>query len=227
MTNVPAGMSTPPSSTSSVALAQAGEDDRGVPDKFLDGLRRQFRMVGQQRPLVGVVGQDLNRGGELVAGGVGSGVEQDRNEVHQFVVGQPVAVVFGADELGDQVVGQGVSPRGDQVLDVGLELLPRPQDGGCRPRRRCTPKALLMSSAQLENRCQSSRGAPSSAQMIGTGYWASDVGDHVAAACGVAGRSISSVMTSTHAVRIRSAARGVNALATPAGAAGDVRRRRG
>ena len=45
-------------------------------------------------------------------------------------------------------------------------------------------KALKKSSAQSENSCQSWRGAPSSAQMIGIGYVAGDVGDHVAAAGG-------------------------------------------
>jgi hypothetical protein len=43
------------------------------------------------------------------------------------------------------------------------------------------PNALLMSSAQRANRCQSWRGAPSSAQMIGR---PGDVGHKVAAARG-------------------------------------------
>jgi hypothetical protein len=37
-------------------------------------------MVGQQCPLVGVVAQDLHRGGQLIAGGVGAGGEQDARE---------------------------------------------------------------------------------------------------------------------------------------------------
>lgn len=43
-------------------------------------------------------------------------------------------------------------------------------------------KALKMSSARNEKLCQSSRGAPSNAQMIGDGVRSRDVGDDVTAA---------------------------------------------
>src|SRR6266404_2584859 len=67
---------------------------------------------------------------------------------------------------------------------------------------------LLMSSAQPENSCQSCRGAPTSTQMIGTGYgqaMSATTSHRPDAVC----LSTISVMTSTHAVRIRPAARGV------------------
>ena len=74
--------------------------------ELLDRFRRELGMLGQQRPLVRMLRQHLHRGGQLVAGGVGARVEQDGDEVDQLVVGEPVAVVFGADELGDQVVAE-------------------------------------------------------------------------------------------------------------------------
>ena len=87
-------------------------------------------MLGQQRPLVRVLGQHLHGGGQLIAGGVGTGVEQDGDEVDQLVVGEPVAVVFGANELGDQVVAERPAAASDQAPEVGVELFPRPQNGG-------------------------------------------------------------------------------------------------
>ena len=90
----------------------------------------QLGMLGQQGPLVGVIAQHLHRGGELVAGGVGAGHQQAAREHEQFVVGEAVAVVFGADQLGDQVVGEVVAPVGDHVVEVGVERLPGPQDVG-------------------------------------------------------------------------------------------------
>ena len=73
---------------------QRGEDDRRMTDQFLNSLRREFGMLGEQRPLVGVRAQHLYGCGQLIAGGVGSGVEQDRDEADQLVVGEPVAVVL-------------------------------------------------------------------------------------------------------------------------------------
>ncbi len=45
-------------------------------------------------------------------------------------MGEAVAVVFGADQLGDQVVGEVVAPVGDHVVEVGVQRLPGPQDAG-------------------------------------------------------------------------------------------------
>ena len=50
--------------------------------------------------------------------------------MQQLVVGEAVAVVFGADQLGDQVVGEGVAPVGDHVVEVGVERSQARQDGG-------------------------------------------------------------------------------------------------
>jgi hypothetical protein len=45
-------------------------------------------------------------------------------------VREAVAVVLGADQLGDQVVGEGVAPVSDHVVEVGVERLPGGQDDG-------------------------------------------------------------------------------------------------
>ena len=50
------------------------------------GVGCEFGMLGEQRPLVGVIAQDLHRGGQLVAGGVGAGAEQAGGE-HAELVG--------------------------------------------------------------------------------------------------------------------------------------------
>ena len=41
---------------------------------------------------------------------------------------QAVAVHLGADQVGDQVVGEGLPPLGDQVVVVRVELVPRTQE---------------------------------------------------------------------------------------------------
>ena len=182
MTNVPAGMSMPPSSTSSsVSWRRAGEDDRGVPDKFLDGSWRRSGWSASSPSWSGSPDSTLDCGGELVAGGVGSGVEQDRNKVHQFVMGQPVAVVSARMvEFGDKVIGQEESPRGDQVFDVGPRGCSHARRMWCgvRPSATLAPKALLMSSDQWENSVPVFAGCASSADRHRV--WASDVGDEVA-----------------------------------------------
>ena len=69
------------------------------------------------------------------------------------------------------------------------------------------------SSAQRENDCQSSRGAPSNSQMIGIGY-GSQMSTAMSARPVAATGSINSLTTSRMNGRSRSALRGENALAT-------------
>jgi hypothetical protein len=38
---------------------------------------------------------------------------------------EAIAVVFGADQIGDEIVGDVMAPRGDHLLEVGVELIPR------------------------------------------------------------------------------------------------------
>ena len=46
------------------SLAHGGENDRAVTHELVDGFGRQFGMLGEEGPeVVGVVGEDLHRGG--------------------------------------------------------------------------------------------------------------------------------------------------------------------
>jgi hypothetical protein len=88
-------------------------------------------MLCQQGPLIGVIDKDLNRRCQLVTRGVGAREEKDSDEVEDLAAGQPVAIVPGADKLRDQVVGACSAAALDQVVEVGVELLPRGQDCRC------------------------------------------------------------------------------------------------
>jgi hypothetical protein len=67
-------------------FAQCLEDDRRLAHDLGDGLRCQFGMFGEQRPLVRIVTEHLHRDGQLAARGVGSCVEQGGDEIDQLVV---------------------------------------------------------------------------------------------------------------------------------------------
>jgi hypothetical protein len=47
-----------------------------VAHDFLDRTRCEFGVFTQQRPLGGVVAEDIEGGGQLVASGVGAGAQQ-------------------------------------------------------------------------------------------------------------------------------------------------------
>ena len=83
----------------------------------------------QERPLVGVITEHLHRGGELVSSGVRAGNEQTHDQHAQLVGVEVIAIVFGADQLGDQVVGQRVTAVSDHIVDVVVDGLPCRQDG--------------------------------------------------------------------------------------------------
>ena len=116
--------------------AQGAPGDRGVPHRFLDRVGGQLGVLGQQCPLVGVIAEHLHRGGELVSSGVGAGNQQAHDQHAQLVGVEPIAIVFGADQLGDQVVGQRVAAVGDHIVDVVVDGLPCRQDGLRLDRRR-------------------------------------------------------------------------------------------
>ena len=117
------------------SLADGAENDRAMAHELLDGLRRELGMLGQQRPLVGVVAELLHGGGHLIAGGVGACDQQAFGEHAELVGGESIAVVFGADQLGDQVVGQVVASPGDHLVDVGVECVQAAMMTGARWRR--------------------------------------------------------------------------------------------
>ena len=87
-------------------------------------------MLLEQLPLVGVLAEHLHGGGHLVSGGVRSRQQQATGEHPQFGGIEPIPVVLGANEVGEQIVSQGVPAMGDHIVDVVVELPPRPHDGG-------------------------------------------------------------------------------------------------
>ena len=60
--------------------AHGAEADRGVAHGLRDRHRREFGMLGQQCPLVGMVTEGVHCCGQLIAGGVGSGDQQAGHE---------------------------------------------------------------------------------------------------------------------------------------------------
>ena len=44
-------------------------------------------------------------------------------------MGKTIAVVFRANQIGNQVIGQRRAPAGDEVLEVCVELVPCRKDG--------------------------------------------------------------------------------------------------
>ena len=79
--------------------------------------------------------EDVDGRGQLVAGGVGAREQQPARQHAQLVGVEAVAFVLGPDQVGQQIVGQGVPPAGDHVVDVGVEFAPRAHDEGLSSRR--------------------------------------------------------------------------------------------
>ena len=69
-----------------------------------------------------MLAQHLHRGGHLIAGGVRPRQQQAARQHAQFGGAEAIAVVLGANQVGKQVVGEAVSPAGDHVVDVVVEL---------------------------------------------------------------------------------------------------------
>ncbi len=110
--------------------AHRAEYHRAEPHHLLDCLHRQLRALRQEFPLLGVVTEDVDRGGHLIAGGVRACHQDARREHAQLTDRQPVAVVLGADQFRDQVVAERFAPAGDHAVDVVVEFPPRGKDVG-------------------------------------------------------------------------------------------------
>ena len=108
--------------------AKGSAGDRRVAHGLLDRAHRQFGVLLEQLPLLRVLAQHVHRGGHLVAGGVGARQQQAAGEHAQFGGVEAIAVVLGANQVGEQVVGQAVPAPGDHVVDVVVELAPRAHD---------------------------------------------------------------------------------------------------
>ncbi len=99
-----------------------------VTHRFLDGTRRELWPLGEQRPLVGMLGEQGHRTTELVASRVGATDDHGVDHHHELVVGQLVAGLFGSDQVGQQIVRRLAASFGDQAAGVLAELVLRPHD---------------------------------------------------------------------------------------------------
>ncbi len=93
-----------------------------VTHRFFHRTGSEFGLIGQELPLIGVVGEQCDRAAELVARGVGTAHDHGLNHHHEFVLAQLVAGFLGGDEAGDQVVSRLVASVGDQLPGVFLEF---------------------------------------------------------------------------------------------------------
>ena len=84
--------------------------------------RQAARVRAEQLPLVGMLGQQADRVGELALAGVDAADQDVQHEVAQLVVAQPVARLLGLDQRRDQVVARRRPPARDQLVLVGVEL---------------------------------------------------------------------------------------------------------
>ncbi len=100
--------------------------DRLVAQRLVDRRQRQSVGVASERlPLVRVLRQQPHRVGELALASVDSADEDVEHEVAKLVVAQPVALLLGGDEVGDQILARCRAPRLDQRVLVLVELRDR------------------------------------------------------------------------------------------------------
>ena len=141
-----------------------------VAHRLVDRPRREPGIGDEPPPLVRVAEQQRDRAGELVAGGVGAGHEHRLGEHDQLVGREPVAVLLHRDQR--RRAGRRADRHGVRVMSAATYSSSSPPACSIagRSSARFWLKIRKISVAQCENRCQSSRGAPSSSQMIGIGY---------------------------------------------------------
>ena len=77
-----------------------------------------------------MLAEHLHGCGHLVAGGVCPREQQAACKHAQFFGIESIPVILGADQVGEQIIGQAVPATGDHVVDVVVELSPCPHDGG-------------------------------------------------------------------------------------------------
>jgi hypothetical protein len=128
-TIVPAGMQTPRQLEVFGGDARQGEADRSVAHGFPHRVRNEFELI-EQRPLVGIIAEKVHAAGRwwpVVSVPVPSRAtaSDSSSSCSSFS-----PVVFAADQLGDQVVGQRAAPASDHVLEVVAEGLKGVEDAG-------------------------------------------------------------------------------------------------
>ena len=86
-------------------------------------------LLGQQRPLLRVVGEQPQRVGELRLGRVDAADQDVEDEVDELDVGEPVALLLGGDQRGDEVLAGLRAAAVEQLARVRVELGHRLLDG--------------------------------------------------------------------------------------------------
>jgi hypothetical protein len=127
--------------------------------------------VGDQLlPLVAVGEQGIDAVADHVYCGLVAGVEQLHTAGDQLVLGQPVALVFGFDQPGDQVVGRRAPPLFDQVAEVKRRTPGWPGPPGA-PARGVRPSSYMATIAcdQRTRWSLISTGTPNMRAMVTTG----------------------------------------------------------
>jgi hypothetical protein len=84
-----------------------------VAHRLLDGALGELRLLGQQLPLVRVVGEEGDGAAELVAGRVGAADDDGLDHHHELLGRELVALLLGRDEVGEEIVGRLRATVGD------------------------------------------------------------------------------------------------------------------
>ena len=101
----------------------------GVADRLLHRVADQRRVLQQDRPLVGVLGDQLEERRHQPGGGLGAAEQQDRHEAHDLgcgddvLVGERDPVDLRLDDVGDQVLAGVAAPLVEQVDEVVADPL--------------------------------------------------------------------------------------------------------
>ena len=86
--------------------------DRLVAERLVDrGEREPVRVGAQQLPLIGMGGEQPHGMRELALARVDAADEDVEDEVAQLVVAEPIALLLGRDQVGDQVLARASARR--------------------------------------------------------------------------------------------------------------------
>ena len=124
-TGEPAGIVTPATSTSRMAVRPMPVSGRLPPQPLLDRLLHQGAVVAQRGELVGVREQPEHQVARRPVRGLGTGREQQSQEGDDLVVGQALAVELGLHEHADDVTTRVGAALGDDRGEVVVEPLRR------------------------------------------------------------------------------------------------------
>ena len=89
---------------------------------LLGGAGSELGALGEQPPLVGVLGEQGDGARELVAGGVGATDEHRNGHALELLGVEPIARLLSRDQVGQQVVGRCHTPSLDELVHVRAHL---------------------------------------------------------------------------------------------------------